>query len=50
MSCKVISIFSSGGHFVWLSGTVWANLVEGHIRDTRVKLFRNLAGSAGDVV
>ena len=50
MSFNVISIFSSGSHFVWLSGTVWANLVEGLIREIRVKLFRIWAKNAGDFI
>ena len=50
MSFKVISFFSSVGHFVWLSGTVWANLEEGLMKEIRVKLLRNWARSAGDVV
>ena len=37
MSNKFISFFSSGSHF-WLSLIVFENLVEGFIRDIRVKL------------
>ena len=32
-------IFSSGSHFVWLSGIVCTILVEGIIGDIHVKLF-----------
>ena len=32
------SIFSSGGHFVHLSGTVLAILVEGHLSNIAMKL------------
>ena len=32
-------LFSSGGHFVWLSETVWAILVEGLIRDSWVQFW-----------
>ena len=34
-----IPIFSSGGHFVQLKGTVCAILVEGIMRNISVKLF-----------
>ena len=45
------SIFSSGGHFVQRSGTILAILVEGHLRNICVKLFRNRPiGLGGDVV
>ena len=33
MLFKDISIFSSGGHFVWQSQTVCANLVGGNMRN-----------------
>ena len=36
---KGFSIFSSDGHFVQRSGTILAILVEGHPRNTSVKLF-----------
>ena len=36
---KETYIFSSGGHFVWQSGTIRAILVENRIRDIWVKLF-----------
>ena len=50
MSLKGFSIFSSGGHFVQLSGTIFAILVEGHSRDIPVKLFQNpLTGIGEDV-
>ena len=38
MPFKNFSIFSSGGHFVWWSGTVWATLVVGLMRNHSVKL------------
>ena len=50
MSLKGFSIFSSGGHFVQLSGTIFAILVEGHSRDIPVKLFQTpLTGIGEDV-
>ena len=39
MSFKGFSIFSSGSHFIQLSGTILAILVEGHPRNISVKLF-----------
>ena len=39
MPSNHISIFSSGVHFVQLSGTVRAVLVEGIIRNISMKLF-----------
>ena len=36
---KGFSIFSFDGHFVQRSGTILANLVEGHPRNNSVKLF-----------
>ena len=33
------SIFSSGGHFILLSGTILAIFVEGHLINISVKLF-----------
>ena len=41
MSLKGFSILSSGGHFVQLSKTIFAILVEGHSRNITVKLFQN---------
>ena len=40
---KAFSIFSYGGHFVQWSGTVWAILVDSHLRSIPVKLFQNLS-------
>ena len=34
-----LSIFSSGFHFVWWSGTVWAILVEGLLKNNRINYF-----------
>ena len=42
MSLKGFSIFSSGGHFVQLSGTIFAILVEGHSRDIPVKFSKSI--------
>ena len=42
-SFKVFSVFSSGGHLVQQSRTVWAILVDSHIRNIPVKLFQNLS-------
>ena len=42
-SFKGFSIFSSGGHLVQLSGTIWAILVDSHLRNIPVKLFQNLS-------
>ena len=39
MSFKGFSIFSFDGHFVQCSGTILANLVEGHPTNISVKLF-----------
>ena len=51
MSFKGFSIFSSGGHFVQWSGTIFAVLVEGHPRNISVKLFCNRSiGLGGDVI
>ena len=36
-------IFSSGGHLIQQSGTVWAILVDSHLRNSPVKLFQNLS-------
>ena len=33
------SIFSSGGHFIQRSGTIWAILIAGHPRNILKKLF-----------
>ena len=41
MTLKGVSIFSSGDHFVQLSGAILAYLVEGHPRNISVKLFEN---------
>ena len=38
MSFKGFSSFSSGGHFVQLSGTILPISVEGHSRNISVKL------------
>ena len=35
------SVFSSGGHLVQWSGTVWAILAEGHLGNIPVNLFQN---------
>ena len=35
---KVLSIFSSDGHFVQRSGTILATLVEGHPKNISIKL------------
>ena len=42
MSFKGFTIFSSGSHFVELSGTILAILVEGYPRNIPVEFFRNL--------
>ena len=39
---KGFSIFSSGSHLVKRSGTVWAILVDSHLRNIPGKLFQNL--------
>ena len=50
-SFKGFSIFSSGGHLVRRSGTVWVNLVECHPKNLPVKLFQNpSSGFGGEVV
>ena len=49
-SFEGFSIFSSGGHLVQRSGTVWAILVEGHPRNLPVKLFQNPSSRFGEVV
>ena len=41
-SFKGFSIFSSGCHLVQWSETVWAILVDSHLRNIPVKLFQNL--------
>ena len=47
---KRFFILSSGGHFVQLSATIFAILVEGHSRNIPVKLFQNpLTGLGEDV-
>ena len=51
MSFKGFSIFSSSGQFVQWSGTILADLVEGHPRNISVYFFLNRAnGLGGDVV
>ena len=40
---NLISIYSSGGHLVQQSWTVWAILVDSHLRNIPVKLFQNLS-------
>ena len=47
---KCFSIFSSGGHLVQWSGTVWAILVEGHPRNLPIKLFQNPSSRFGGEV
>ena len=50
---KDLSIFSSGGHFVWQSRTIsaLAILVKGHTRNISVKSFSNRAiGLGGNIV
>ena len=47
---KGFSIFSSGGHFVQWSGTVWAILVDSHLRNIPVKLFQNLSTDLAEEV
>ena len=39
MLFKDYSIFSSGGHFVWRSGSICAILLEINMRNIHVKLF-----------
>ena len=46
---SIFFFFSSGGHFVWTSGMVWAILVKGP-RNIFVKLFTIWPNSSGDVV
>ena len=41
MSLKGFSIFSSGGHFLQPSTTIFAYLVEGHSRNISMKLFED---------
>ena len=50
MSLKDFSILSSGGHFVQLSGTIFAILVEGHPRNIPVNFFQNPLTSLGEDV
>ena len=47
---KVFSIFSSGGHLVQGSGTVWAILVDSHLRNIPVKFFQNLSTDLAEEV
>ena len=49
-SFKDISIFSSGGHLLQRSGTVWAILVDSHLRNIPVKLFQNLSTDLAEEV
>ena len=49
-SFKGFSIFSSGGHLVQWSGTVWAILVDSHLRNIPVKLFQNLSTDLAEEV
>ena len=46
----LVSIYSSGGHFVQCSGTIWANLVEGKPRNISVKLLQNLSTDLAEEV
>ena len=47
----LLSIFSSGGHFVQLSGTILAILVTRHKRNISVKIFGNrVTGLTGDTI
>ena len=51
MSLKGFSIFSSGGHFVQPSTTIFANLVEGHPKSISVKSFENWSiGLGTDII
>ena len=51
MLFKDFSIFSSGGHFVYQSGTIGTILVEGNPRNISVKLFQNpFTSVGGDVI
>ena len=50
MSFYEFSIFSSGGHFVQLSRTILAILVEGHPRNISVKLSCNQQIGLGEDV
>ena len=47
---KEFSILSSGGHLVQWSGTVWAILVDSHLRNIPVKLFQNLSTDLAEQV
>ena len=49
-SIEGFSIFSSGGHLVQWSETVWAILVDSHLRSIPVKLFQNLSTDLGEEV
>ena len=49
-SFKDFSIFSSGGHPVQWSRTVWAILVDSHLRNILVKLFQNLSTNLAEEV
>ena len=49
-SFKGFSIFSSGSHLVQPSGTVWAILVDSHLRNIPVKLFQNLSTDLAEEV
>ena len=47
---KGFSIFSSGGHLVQRSWTIWAILVDSHLRNIPVKLFQNLSTALAEEV
>ena len=49
-SLKVFSIFSSGGHLVQRSGTVWAIFVDSNLGNIPVKLFQNLSTDLAEEV
>ena len=45
---KSFSIFSFCSHLVQLSGTVWAILVDSHLRNIPMKLFQNLSADLAE--
>ena len=47
---KIILIWSYGGLFVWLSGTIYATLKEGIIENIHVKLYESWTSGLGGVV
>ena len=49
-SFKGFSIFSSSGHLVQRSRTVWAILVDSHLRNIPVKFFKNLSTDLAEEV